>query len=1318
MWTFLLKKTSLTIQLSFIIVLFTIFSSGILVATQMYFVSDLATKLFEHPLTVNNAVHEINLMVFKIHYDIERLILATDTVTSQEIPHSLKQLDKKVDKNIKLVKERFLGEQKDVDDLATTLALWRSTRHEIIRLLHTGQKQLALDLNRNQCFKQVNQLEADADDLLNFAHYKALEFQQAAHKLVRESSWWGGGVSLFIILLGIWLIRLEKMLYENEAQLKELQHIAHIGSWEWNVNTQDGLWSDETCHIFGLPIKNHNKLHHILKTAIHSDDKNQVQHLIDQAIHHTGFYRADFRIIRPNHEIRYVQSHGKLVHDLKGKPITLFGIIQDITERKRVEEALEKSRAQLVEAQRIAHLGHWEWNLLTGEEYWSDEMFRLLDLLPQQDEFTHETFESAIYPEEYDLVINTLERAIIMGVRYEIEFRIISRNGAIRYVQAFGEFVRDPRGRPLRLIGTLQDMTEHKQVEIALRKSEERFELAMRGANDGLWDIDFETEKIYLSPRWKKILGFKDKELVNQLDVALERIHPEDLEHVLENITAYLEKRIATYEVNFRMRHQAGHYVWILARGIALWNEQGQVIRFTGTHVDLTAQKQIEEDLRTSEARYRGIVEDQTEFICRFLPDTTLTFVNEAYCRYFGVQAEAVLKQKFLNLVPPETHQAILGYIQYLMMRPSPSVSFTYEHQSKMADGSLKWQQWTDRPIYNKQGRIIEFQSVGHDITARKQAEYQLQEVLTELEQFKNTLDMTLDGIFMFDAETFQYFYVNQGGLNLLGYSREELLQKTPLESILHLTSGDVSRKLDKLLTGSQPSITFEAISRHKNSSLIPTEISLQYIPMNEQEGRFIAIMRDITERKRNESVLRQAKEAAEAANRAKSAFLTNMSHELRTPLNSILGYVQILMRDKELNEKQQQRIEIVYRSGNYLLTLINDILDISKIEAGRIEICAVPFNFNKFLQEIIELFRMRAEQKGIVFIYKPLSYLPIAVNADEKRLRQILINLLGNALKFTEKGGVTFKVGYHDNRIRFQVEDTGIGIAVEELERIFLPFQQIEEQLSKTEGTGLGLTISKALVETMGSKLHVESELGRGSTFWTALDLPEVEHWIEKERTQQPTIIGFKPPSQKILLIDDKWENRSVLVSLLAELGFTLEEAVHGQEALDKLPHFQPHLILADLVMPVMDGFEFIRQLRRLPQFKKIPVIAVSASAFDFQKQRSFEAGFDEFMTKPIHVEELLKSLQQFLQLEWIYESSIASTPVKPPEVTSTTELMAPIKLPAKQAALLLEPYGVIFGAFCNKSNNLNKLIQNFLILLTKFVKRRNVLTMGKFAN
>jgi len=402
---------------------------------------------------------------------------------------------------------------------------------------------------------------------------------------------------------------------------------------------------------------------------------------------------------------------------------------------------------------------------------------------------------------------------------------------------------------------------------------------------------------------------------------------------------------------------------------------------------------------------------------------------------------------------------------------------------------------------------------------------------------------------------------------------------------------------------------------------------------------RWQELRRELVYRYQVEQELKLAKETAEIANQAKSTFLANMSHELRTPLNGILGYTQILKREKTLTPKQQDGIEIIHRSGEYLLTLINDILDLAKIEAGRIELYSTDFDFNEFTRVITELFAMRAQQKGIAFIYEPISYLPLGVHADEKRLRQVLINLLGNAVKFTEKGKVTLKIGYHEEKIRFQIEDTGTGIATEDIEKIFQPFQQVGDVQHKAEGTGLGLSITKKLVEIMGGELHVESQLGQGSIFWTALDLPDVSHLIKTQKVKEPAIIGFEGEPLTILVIDDTWENRSVMRNLLEPIGFKIIEAENGQDGLNKVKEIQPPLILTDIVMPVMDGFEFVRQLRKLQKFQEIPVIAASASVFEYHQEQSRIAGCDDFIPKPFRAEDLLALLQKHLHLVWIYE-------------------------------------------------------------------------------
>ncbi|WP_293143825.1 MULTISPECIES: hybrid sensor histidine kinase/response regulator [unclassified Microcoleus] len=406
-------------------------------------------------------------------------------------------------------------------------------------------------------------------------------------------------------------------------------------------------------------------------------------------------------------------------------------------------------------------------------------------------------------------------------------------------------------------------------------------------------------------------------------------------------------------------------------------------------------------------------------------------------------------------------------------------------------------------------------------------------------------------------------------------------------------------------------------------------------------------LSQEIKERQKAEAVARDA-------SHAKSEFLANMSHELRTPLNGILGYTQIFKRDKHLTSQQQNGIGVIHRCGEHLLALIEDILDLSKIEARRMELVPTEFDFPDFIQGINAICSIRASQKNIAFNCEYLSYLPSAISADEKKLRQILINLIGNAVKFTERGGVTFKVSVvncatDENRtevlttkvrIRFQVEDTGIGIAADELPKIFTPFEQVGNTRRHTEGTGLGLAISRELVEIMGSELQVESTLGRGSIFWFELDLLAVDSPEINKKYSQKLIKGFNGTNKKLLVVDDQWENRSVLIHLLEPLGFEIIEATDGQDCLNKALEFQPDCILIDLVMPVMDGFEAMRQIRKLPLFKNVVAIGTSASIMEVEKQGSLAAGCNAFLPKPIRADELLNCLQVHLGLEWIYEN------------------------------------------------------------------------------
>ncbi|MCK5715962.1 MAG: PAS domain S-box protein [Thiomargarita sp.] len=787
-----------------------------------------------------------------------------------------------------------------------------------------------------------------------------------------------------------------------------------------------------------------------------------------------------------------------------------------------------------------------------------------------------------------------------------------------------------------------QEIYDRQQAEKALCHSQERIRQFFELPLIGMAIVSPLNGWIQVNDKLCEMLGYLREEFYHKNWHEL--THPDDLSDNLHQFQRLLDKKIDGYTLDKRFIRKNNTVLETCISVRSVPDSQGDVDYLVVLIQDITVRKQynqrLEQQVRERTHDWKQANERVTTVLnslssAVYVSDIQtykVLFINK-YGKNTFQNKMAVGKICWQAIYSGQKHPCnFCTNTQLTDLNGKPSDIQTWEHHDEILN---KWYFVQDRAITWVDGRLVRL-SVSTDITPRKRALEKLRERERHLQAI---FDNAAAGIMLIKANG-HFSRCNTKWLELTGYKCEEIKVLTYLD-VTYSDDIAISRThFEQLRKNDIESYHIEKRFIRKTGDIFWADVSATVIC--DHEGKcedIIGVIVDITERKQAEEKLQSAKEEAESANRAKSAFLANMSHELRTPLNAILGYTQIFNRDDSC-PKYMEGINIIDRSGRHLLRLINEILELSKIEAGKLELEETDFNFAQFLKGMADMFTLRAKQKGISFKYQLQSEVPMVICADEKRLWQILINLLGNAIKFTKKGSVTLTVKkmQHD-QIFFQVIDTGMGIASQDVEKIFSPFQQVGDPNYRAEGTGLGLSITKKIVTLMGGELKVDSVLGQGSTFYTSLTLPEVLR-IAQNHPPDKIVIGYKASKNfKILVVDDKFENRVVLVDILTPLGFQVLEADSGVAALDKIPLFQPDVIILDLMMPGMDGFKCVRKLRR--HFSKTVVIAASASVFNHHRQESLQAGCNDFIPKPISIDELLKCLHQHLELEWIYKPS-----------------------------------------------------------------------------
>jgi PAS domain S-box-containing protein len=766
------------------------------------------------------------------------------------------------------------------------------------------------------------------------------------------------------------------------------------------------------------------------------------------------------------------------------------------------------------------------------EFYISPVAETMLDLPKGSIQNSLQRYFSYVYPPDLPALEQFFSGdAQVPGKESSVEYRLQKLDGSVFWVSARSRAFHHANGEIL-IFGITSDITAQKNRDIQTRESEVRWQFALEGTGSGIWDWDLRTNKVFYSPMWVSMLGYKQHEIGDTLDEWYLRLHPDDRETCQHELNRHLLGETPIYHNQHRILCKGGTYKWVLDRGKVMARiEDGKPLRFISTQLDITERK-----------RARQMIWARSEELA-----------------------------------------------------------------------------WMLRSMMNA---FVVCQSVFDE-----------------------------NGIF----SSYRFEYINDAYEKLAGVKSEEVLGKTVHEVWPDTDASWIENYAHAAVTG-EP-VAFDVYLK-ETDKYCHCHV---YRPWKTSE-RFCMIFNDITEQKRAEEALILAKEAAEDAVRAKSEFLANVSHEIRTPLNGIIGMTGLLA-DTKLDVEQLEYARIVRISGESLLSLINEILDFSKLEARKMDLEILDFDLSPTLDEAKGLLTAAASEKGLVISSFIDPVVPLHLSGDQGKLRQILVNLLSNAVKFTFEGRIVIRVSIephnHDREnesnvaLRFSVSDTGIGIPSDRLHALFSPFTQVDNSTTrKYGGTGLGLAISKQLAELMGGKIGVESINGGGSTFWfTANFCRQAKRLFAGDNCAKVDHIGMgksngqrkatKPQEEaghnvRLLVAEDNHVNQRVARAMIRRLGYQVDIVANGQETIEALRLIPYDLVLMDCQMPEMDGFEATRLIRRAESKVlncNIPIIAMTASAMKGDKERCLSAGMNDFIAKPVRMTELERMLAAWLR-------------------------------------------------------------------------------------
>lgn len=834
-----------------------------------------------------------------------------------------------------------------------------------------------------------------------------------------------------------------------------------------------------------------------------------------------------------------------------------------------------------------------------------------------------------VHPDDRQRFIDNTEAAVLDKhvATHERAHRFRTGDGRWVWMEGNPRVVRDRRGRIVEMVNVFRDISERKQVEVEAATQSELFRCAFEQTGIGKALVGLDGTFLQINKAFSDLVGYSESQML-KLDFQT-ITHPDDLNIDLDLLGQLNRGEIPNYRLDKRYVRADGSIVWVhLTVSMAL-STDGAPRLYVAQVQDRTDQREAQAALQGSEARYRLLAENATDVIACFGLDARFTYLSPSIEALLGYRPEELMGQPTKLIMHPDDYQASLAVFSQHLAGGQSQAPFHFEYRAFRKDGQMVWLSAHPRVLFDEQtGAVIGFQDVVRDVSKQKALEAALAASEARFRRLAmNAPDMIaesqLDGTMV---------YVSPASLSITGYLPEELVGRS-FASLMHPEDAPKVEAMCSAVFLSKGTLApwpveFRALRKDGREIWLECKPTLA---RDSASGRFVGltdVIRDITARKSLESDLRLARADAESSSAVKTDFLANMSHELRTPLTSIVGFTNLAVEQPELSDLTRTYVDRVRDASRALLCTVNDILDFSKLEAGQISFQPEPTDLKALLTSTLDLFAPQAGAKDLrleLDVGREVSGLVLRIDPD--RIRQLLLNLIGNAVKFTDAGSVTLRANYAGTTLKVEIVDTGGGISKANQAKLFKRFSQVDGSLSRAGGTGLGLAICKGLVEAMGGRIGVESRTGAGSRFW--FSIPAQPAILEPSQAGQPVANWVSFEGVRVLVADDHPTNRDLAKLFLCGVGAEVTLVADGADAVQAASEMPYDVILMDLRMPGLDGFEATSRIRTSGSLNECtPILAFTADATPDLIDSLRAKGFDDVVAKPLEVASLIDAI------------------------------------------------------------------------------------------